>query len=660
MKASSSPTPRSDRIRDLALALLLAAATIWAFRGVAHAGFVGFDDGPFVFENPHLREGLSAAGLRWALTADLLDDSPNTDYWSPVTLISRLLDAELFGLDPGAHHLVNLAIHVTTVILLFFIMRRLTGRPGPSAFVAAVLGVHPLHVEAVAWVTERKDVLAGLFWVLAMGAHGRYVQSPTRGRQAVLAVTLGLGLMAKPMLVTLPLALLLLDYWPLGRWSSPSDLPRLVREKTLLIALAAASAVITVLPQLRGGGLTPLDTLPFQLRLGNAVRSYVAYLEQALWPHPLAFYYPHPGRSLGLAAVALSFLVLAAITAWAWRERHRWPFAVVGWAWYLLTLLPVIGLVQVGEQARADRFTYIPFIGLSFLPAFGLPALIRSRRGRQALAAGAAALVVVWCVLTRAQVQTWRDSETLFRHALQVTGGSPLVHYNLGNELQRQGRRAEAREQYRAALRLKPRYPQAQANLGGVLAQEGDLAGAATAYRAALALEPRFVEAHTGLSTVLLEMGHPAEALRHATEAVRLSPALASAHFNLGLVQARLGRVSEAERSYRAALARDPGLAAARYALGNLLAAGGRLADAEEQFREAVRLEPGDADALNNLGRTLTLQGRRAEALAYYRQALEADPGHTQARQNMEETLREIGAEEAPPRDVGEQPAGPP
>ncbi len=636
--------PQGNRTRDWAVALLLAAATVWAFRGVAQAGFVNFDDGPYVVENPHLREGLSAAGLRWALTADLVDDSPHTDYWSPLTLTSRLLDVELFGFDAGHHHLVNLAIHVATVVLLFFTMLGLTGRPGPSAFVAATLAVHPLHVEAVAWITERKDVLAGLFWVLAMAAHARYASRPTRGRLAAVALAVALGLMAKPMLVTLPVALLLLDYWPLGRWQGAGDLPRLVREKAPLLALAAASAVITVLPQLRAEALTSLDTLPFGLRLGNSVSSYVAYLEQAVWPHPLAFYYPHPGRSLGMGAVALSGLVLAAITAWTWRERRRLPFAVVGWVWYLVTLLPVIGLVQVGEQARADRFTYIPFIGLSLLPAFGLPALVTSRGGRRFLAAGAVAAVAAWCVLTRAQVETWRDSETLFRHALRVAGGSPLVHYNLGNELMRQGERAEAREHYQAALRLKPRYVPAHVNLGNLLASEGDQDAAAAAYRAALTTEPGRLEAHTGLSTVLRQMGRPAEALDHAAEAVRLSPGLASAHLNLGLVQARLGDVAAAERSYAAALALNPELGSARYALGNLLAASGRLAEAEQQFREAARLRPGDADALNNLGRTLALQGHRQEALTYYRKALAADPEHALARQNLDEALSAIPA----------------
>jgi tetratricopeptide (TPR) repeat protein len=628
---------QGNRIRDWGVALLLAAATVWAFGGVAQASFVHFDDGPFVVENPHLREGLSGAGLRWALTADLLEDSPHTDYWSPVTLISRLLDVELFGFDAGAHHLVNLAIHVVTVVLLFFTMQGLTGRRGPSAFVAATLAVHPLHVEAVAWITERKDVLGGLFWVLAMAAYGRYAARPTRGRLAVVVLAMALGLMAKPMLVTLPFALLLLDYWPLGRGRDVGDLSGLVREKVPLLALGVASVVITILPQVRGEGLTSLDTLPLGLRLGNAARSYVAYLEQAAWPHPLAFYYPHPGRSLGFGAAALSVLVLVAITVWAWRERHRLPFAVVGWAWYLVTLLPVIGLVQVGEHARADRFTYLPFVGLSFLPAFGLPALVTGRRGRQWLAAGAVAVVAAWCVLTRAQVETWRDSETLFRHALRVTGGSPLVHYNLANELVRQGEREEAREHYQAALQLKPGYAEAHVNLGNLLASEGDPEGAAAAYRAALNIRPRLMEAHTGLATVLRQMGRPAEALGHATEAVRLGPGSASAHLNLGLIQAGLGQGETAEGSYRAALALNPQLGPAHYAMGNLLATAGRLGEAEQHFREAVHLQPGNADALNNLGRTLALQGRGPEALTYFEKALAADPGHVLARQNLDE-----------------------
>jgi tetratricopeptide (TPR) repeat protein len=636
MKSRNPPPPASGRIRSYAVALLLAAITAWAFWGVSRADFVSLDDDPYIFENPHLRDGLSLAGLRWALTADLLYDSPHADYWSPLTLTSRLVDAQLFGLDPGAHHLVNLAIHLVAVVLLFFVMCGLTGRPGPSAFVAATLAVHPLHVEAVAWVTERKDVLGGLFWVLTMAAHARYARGPTRGRQAAVALTMALGLMAKPMLVTLPFALLLLDYWPLGRWQSPSDLPRLVREKAALLALAVVSVVITVLPHARKEALPSLDALPLGLRLGNAVHSYAVYLKQAVWPHPLAVYYPHPGASLGMATVALSALVLVAITVWTWRERRRLPFAVVGWFWYLGTLLPVIGLVQVGEQARADRFTYIPFIGLSLLPAFGLPVLIRSPTGRRWLAAGAVLLIAAWCVVTRAQVETWRDSETLFRHALRVGGDSPLMHYNLANVLARRGERVEARDHYLAALRLKPRYAQAHVNLGNLLAAEGESAEAAASYRAALAIEPRRAEAHTGLSTVLLQMGQAAQAREHAAEAVRLAPGLASAHLNLGLVQARLGETAAAERSYATALTHDPELGPAHYALGNLLAAEGRLAEAEQQFREAVRLLPGDANALNNLGRALELQGREQDAITFYQRALEADPEHALARENLE------------------------
>jgi tetratricopeptide (TPR) repeat protein len=471
-----------------------------------------------------------------------------------------------------------------------------------------------------------------------MPAHAAAARHPTHARRAAVALIMALGLLAKPMLVTLPLALLLLDYWPLGRWRRPGDLPGLLREKAALLLLSAASATITVLPQLRKGTLVPLESLPVGLRVGNAVRSYVAYLEQALWPHPLAFYYPHPGPALGIGAVALSAAVLVAVSVWTWRERRRLPFVAAGWAWYLVTLLPVIGLMQVGEQARADRFTYIPFIGLSFLPAYGLPALVRSDRGRRGLAAAAVALVAVWVLLTRAQVVTWRDSETLFRHAIRVTGGSPLVHYNLGNELRRQGRFDEAREQYEAALRIKPLFPSAQVSIGNVLASKGDWAAAVDAYRAALGGTPDFAEAHTGLATALVRLGRPADALPHAEAAVRLAPPAwaPAAHLNLGLVNARLGRASEAERAYAAALARDPDLKAAYYALGNLLASTGRLAEAEQQFREAVRLAPRDADALNNLGRTLELQGRRDEAAELYRRALAADPGHELARRNLE------------------------
>ena len=587
--------------------------TAGALEGVRRCGFVGFDDDLLVYHNPHVQGGLTWAGARWALGADLLFDSPNADYWTPLTALSRLVDVQLFGLDPAGHHLTNLFFHAVAVVLLFLVFESMTGDLWRSAFVAALMAIHPLHVESVAWVSERKDVLSAVFFMLSLAAYSRYARDPRPVRFAAVAVAQALGLLAKPMLATLPFVLLLLDLWPLGRLrlgesGGGARAGRLAVEKWPLFCLSFLSLAATFVPLARTGTLTSLDALPLQARLGNALCAYVVYVRQTLWPHPLAIPYPHPGRPLPLEALGAA-LALACVTGATLRAARLRPWLLVGWLWFLGMLVPVIGLVQSGEHAHADRYMYLPSIGLSVMLAWGVPDLL-SVWGAGRVAPLLGALAVAACVpITRAQVGHWQSTVTLFAHAIRVTPMNFVAHSNLATGLARQGDFAAAERHYREAIRIRPVY----------------------------------WEARTGLGVVLMRQGRLAEALEQQREALRSNPASADVSFNLGALEARMGQSGDAANHYAQAVRLNPGLGAAHYNWGNLLVAAGRLAEAEDRFAEAVRLQPQDVEALNNLGLTIGLQGRWPQAAEVLGRAVALDPGHTRARVNLGRALRELG-----------------
>lgn len=596
---------RSRRVLAAALAVLVALA----YEGVRRCGFVSFDDDVFVYQNPYVRQGLSASGLRWALTADLLFESPYADYWMPVTVLSRMLDVQLFGLSAAGHHLVNVAFHAVSVVLVFLLLDGLTAARHRSAFAAAVLAVHPLAVESVAWVSERKDVLAGLFWLSSTLAYARYAVRGSRAAYAGALACMALGLMAKPTLVALPLVLLVLDFWPLRRWPAAPG-RRVLVEKVPFFLLAVASAAVTVVSHARGGHLASVAAAPLHARLANAVWSLVVYVEKVLWPTGLAVFYPlREGRLLsGRTVVAATLL---AVSAWlVVRNAGRRPYLVTGVAWSLLALAPVLGIVQTGQQAYADRFMYVPLVGVGIAAAWGAADLASSRATLPRwLPIAAAAVLAAWTTLTRAQVRHWQDTVSLFRHAVAVTDGNALAHVNLGR----------------------------------ALARQGDAAGAERHYREAIRIRPRDADARTGLGVLLMQQGRSAEALEQHAEAVRLNPASADARFNLGAAEARLGRPSEAMSHYAEALRLNPRLAAAHYNWGNLLAAQGRWAEAESRFAEAARLHPENALALNNLGLAIGLQGRWPQAAEVLRRAVALDPGDARARVNHGRALRALG-----------------
>ena len=555
------------------ISLCLIVITGLAFAPVRHNAFVGYDDDIYVSDNPHLLGGLTWENVRWAFSANLTEASPNADYWIPATFLSHLLVVQLFGMDPAAHHLVNAALHALNAVLLFLALRRLTGAMWPSAFVAALFAVHPLHVESVAWVSERKDVLSGLFFMLMLLAYARYVESPTTGRYLWIVVALALGLMAKPMLVTSPFILLLLDYWPLGRFPLMGGAAgsrwrtawTLVWEKGPLWLLAAGSMAITYLATHGRGSVLSLEEVSLPARFGNALVAYASYIGLLSWPHNLAVFYPHPGTTLPMWQVAGAAVLLMVITALVMMMGRQRPYLPVGWFWYLGALLPVIGLVQVGGQAMADRYAYLPLTGLFIMIAWGGSELTASWRYRTALLSCITVVVVsLLMAVARLQVSYWRNSVTLFEHTIRVTARNYVAHYNLGNVLVRQGRVAEAIDQYSEALRIKPADAMIHNNLGLALVQQGRLEEAVNQYHEALRLLPDYWDAHFNLGLALVQQGRMTEAIDQYSEALRIKPDSEKVHNNLGVALAKEGRFEEAVSHFSQALRIRPDYEMAR------------------------------------------------------------------------------------------------
>ena len=464
---------KKGRAPDLPLPLLLAAAlvllTFLAFLPVLGNGFVLLDDGLYVTRNPWILKGITRQGLAWMWSANVANN------WHPLTLLSHMLDCQIFGLVPAGHHLTSLLLHLANVLLLFEVLRRITGALWRSAAVSALFAVHPLHVESVAWVAERKDVLSAFFWILAMSGYARYVRQPSRGRYLVVFLAMLLGLMSKPMVVTLPFVLLLMDIWPLERlrfepgWGR--RLVRLIREKLPLLGLSAAASVITLRYQTTS--IVDLEVLPWHLRLANAAISYVVYLGRISLPRNLAVFYPLP-LDVSIWKAAGAAVLIALLTALAVWKVRRAPWLLVGWLWFLGTLVPVIGLVQVGRQAMADRYTYIPSIGLFLAVCWGLPELVGSDTRRRALlAAVSVAAVLALAAVTRAQLSHWSNSVTLFQHAVEVTEGNYVAHVGLAKAFMQEKNWTGAAEHYRAALRLRPGLRDARLGLDQALREAG-------------------------------------------------------------------------------------------------------------------------------------------------------------------------------------------
>jgi tetratricopeptide (TPR) repeat protein len=540
--------------RTRLVCLILVLVTVSVYLPVREYGFLLYDDPNYVSENKIVQSGLTWAGIKWAFTTF------HASNWHPLTWLSHMLDCQLFGPSPGAHHLINVLFHAANAVVLLILLFRMTGAFAPAAFVAALFALHPLHVESVAWISERKDVLSTLFGLLALMAYWRYTKR-NQPRQLWLALMFyALSLMAKPMLVTLPFVMLLLDWWPLRRVSSSdSRVPSwkgLFVEKAPFFLLSAVSCVLTFLAQ-RGEAVAPLEQLPVATRLANAAASYVRYLAKTIWPIDLAVPYPMlsgPPWPLVLTAVIL----LAATSLYIWTVRMRRPYLLVGWLWYLGTLVPVIGLVQVGGQAMADRYSYFPLLGIFVAVAFAFKDLLVRFRIGAAVPATAAALILVAClVVTRHQLQFWRDSESLFTHSLAVTEDNPYAHINLGVLLEEEGRNDKALEHYREAVRIAPHIPALHNNLANLLDKMGKADEALTQYQEALRLQPDAPAVHLNLAASLVKLGRYDEAIQHYIEAARLTPSDPRPHYMMGKAKQLQDRSAEAVGHFRNALRVD-------------------------------------------------------------------------------------------------------
>jgi tetratricopeptide (TPR) repeat protein len=641
---------------EVLIALFLIVAALAVFWPIKNFHFISLDDGGYVTENPQVLNGLSFKGVIWAFT------TKHASNWHPLTWLSHMLDIELYGVNPGGHHLTNLLFHLANTLLLFWVLKWMTGTLWRSGFVALLFALHPLHVESVAWVAERKDVLSTFFWMLTMGAYVHYVHQRSLKRYLLVFLSFALGLMSKPMLVTLPFVLLLLDYWPLGRLQIPSKviriphnktysnstngspgLLRLVWEKVPLFVLVIASCLLTVIAQQKGGAVASLEALSLEVRVANALISYVSYIGKMIWPARLAVQYPYPERfplwqvaGTGFFLIGVSFLVV--------REARRRPYLGVGWLWYFGTLVPVIGLVQVGAQAMADRYTYIPLIGLFVMMVWGIPEFLTGwRYRRMVLPASATLVMVLLTILTRTQLQYWYTGITLFRHSLDVTIDNYLSHNSYGVALAAQGKNEEAIVHYKESLRIRPFFADTHLNLGNALARQGKYQEAIDHFTKALSLRPDFVKAHNSLGVALAHQGRYEEAMTHYKEALRIKSDYAEVHNNLGVILARQGKTQEAMAQYHQALQMKPAYADAHYNLGNLLARQRKFQEAIIHFIEVTKIKPGDAEVHYNIGAAFTEQGKPREAIYHYLQALRIKPDFAQARFSLGSAYWMIG-----------------
>ncbi len=556
---------RTQLVLRFAICAALIAIT-WAVFGqtVGH-GFVNFDDPAYVSENDHVRAGLNWSGVAWAFT------HVHSQNWHPLTTMSHMLDCELFGLKPGAHHFVNVLLHSANVVLLFVLLAQITGRLWSSAFVAAIFAIHPLRVESVAWISERKDVLSGLFFVLTLLAYFYYTRKPNLVRYLTMSILFACGLMSKPMLVMLPIILLLLDYWSLERFSGTSATSLLV-EKIPLGILSIASAAGTLVAQNEGVGLVRLEVLPFAWRITNALAAYLVYIWQMIWPANLALAYHHPGK-LPVWQVAGAAALLIAVTLGVFALRKRSPYLIVGWGWYLIMLLPVIGLVQVGGQAHADRYTYLPQIGLYIAATWGIVDLLESWRYHRPVL-GAAAAIIIGALVFRsaAQVWYWHDSERLWRHTLAVTTENDVAHLALGQLLADQKRLDEAITELQTVVARHPNDVDARLKLASALSEKkGRMNDAIAEYETAAKIGDPNPDVGTTLANLLLGQGRIDEAILYYRDVLQLQPSSALAHYNLAVGLHRGHRLREAIFQYKEALKIDPKYPDAEYFLGQAL-----------------------------------------------------------------------------------------
>ncbi len=580
-------------------------AMVWIVYGqTLRHQFVNYDDNAYVYENPEIIAGLSPRGIRWAFT------HIHSKNWHPLTSISHMLDCQLYGLKAGGHHFTNVLLHSVATVALFLVLRGMTGALWRSAFVAALFAVHPLHVESIAWISERKDVLSGLFFVLTLGAYVRYAHGPSISAYLLVAFLFTLGLMSKPMLVTMPFVLLLVDFWPLGRFTTSSATRRLFAEKIPLVILATASCVATLVAQ--KGVIGRIEQLPVSWRINNAFVSYVIYIWQMIWPTRLAPFYPHPESQIRAWQVALAILLMCSITLAALILRKTRPYILMGWLWYVGMLVPVIGIIQVGLQAHADRYTYLPQVGCYLVVVWGVSDIAsQSRLGRQISTISAVVAIVVLAWLAWLQTTHWRDGERLWNHALVVTEDNDIAHYGLGDIFMRRGQVTKAVSEFRAALQLRPDSPYAEDYLGVALFRGGQTDEAIDHLKAALRLMPDHPTAHFDLANAFFQQGDLDGAIRQYQQELLLKPTYALGGFT------------------------RPDYAAAHYNLANCYVRNGDLQLAIKEYEEALKLSPHNPEVHNNLAIALSQIGKTQEAVAQWEETLRIQSDNTDAQGNL-------------------------
>jgi len=608
--------------------LLLALVTVAVYGGVFSSDFIRFDDPRYIAQNRYVREGLTLEGAAWSLTAFVKSN------WHPLTLLSHMLDVALYGLNPGGHHATNLLLHVANSLLLFAVLRSATRAPWPSALVAALFALHPTHVESVAWVSERKDVLSTLFWLLATASYVAYARRGGSARYAATALLLLLVLASKSMLITLPFVFLLLDYWPLGRLRFDRSALRLLVEKLPLLAIVAVVAAVALAAQVSGGAVALGDPVPLHLRAANAAVSCGLYVWKTVWPVDLALLYPHPylpgGTPWQAWQVALSGAgLLGASVVFLRARRHR--YLAVGWLWFLGTLLPVIGLVQVGTQGMADRYTYIPCIGLYVIAAWGGADLLRGAARRRAGLGAAAAFIAlvalaVLAVVSHRQVGYWRDTIPLFEHSLAVAPGGYPLHHNLANELFARGQLDDAIRHYHRTLEIKPDHSIAHEGLSKLLQQRGELYEATRHSLLGRQVRLDSLEGELRLGDALLREKNPRDAVAHFRRAARFAPDSEMIQRGLGQAYMDLGEPDEAIDFYRRAVLLAPDSDLAHRALALALMHQRDLPAAISEYREVVRIRPESAHDLHQLGLLLQAVGDLDGAIVQYRRAVAAMP----------------------------------
>ena len=607
MKTNLSANGLFKKHYEIFICILLVLVTLAVYSQIGRFEFKNYDTDYYVYENDYVRAGLNWHNIRWAFTTNYFGN------WLPLTWLSHMLDVHLYGLNAGWHYLTNVIFHIANTLLLFWVLRRMTGGLWQSCLVAALFALHPLHVESVAWVAERKDVLSTFFGLLTFWCYIDYVRRPKIGRFIPVFLFFILGLMVKPMLVTLPFVLLLLDFWPLKRIQldvsgKDDDTDRLIGsklflivEKTPLFIASAASCIVTFYAQQASGAVGSLAALPLHDRIANALFSYVSYIAKMLWPGNLAVIYPYPEFFPMWKIIAACFLI-SAITYLSLKYVKARPWLLVGWLWYLGTLVPVIGLVQVGLQAMADRYTYIPSIGLFIIIAWGASDMAaRWRHGKTVFTVMALSAICCLSLITRNQLQHWENSLTLFQHTLKVTEKNPVAHNNYGNALLAKGYAKTAIKHFAAVLALKPNDAKAHNNLGNVFMKMERVDDAIDHYRESIGLAPDVARTHNNLAVAFYRQERVPESIRHLQKALRLKPDYADAYNNLGAAYRKAGQGANAARCYL----------------------------------KAIQLRPDFAEAYNNLGILLWHQGKPKTASSYFHKALASKPGYKKAQENL-------------------------